>query len=119
MGGRQPDEREEVLARRRSSGTGRRLLSVVFLLFLAAFELSHPTADLLHLEAHRLGFDHNTPVHGSHTGEDPARDAHGPFMVAPAPLPAPPQMCCGPSRSADRVPDSPSISIPSPVPIAG
>ncbi len=88
---------------------------LLFLVLFVGLELSHPAADLLQFSGHLLCADHDSAAHGA-----PAElvlDAHGPFVLASSPLlqlPSPRRWVLLPR---DHSPESPFLSVPSPVPI--
>jgi len=97
--------------------TGLWRCGVLFLLLFVGLELCHPAADLLHLGGHLSCAEHNTAAHGSAAGEGPVLDAHGPFVLASAPLFQRPSPCRGALPVLEELPESRFLSVPSPVPI--
>lgn len=100
---------------------GRAAMARAGLLFLALFvlfELAHPAADLLSRGGHHHGVARDAPAPGPSSGEDPAAESHGPFLLvsSSSPIPTPVRRARVPG---DYPPEYPYLPVPSPVPICG
>lgn len=103
--------------RRRSAGL--RYLGLGLVVLFVAFELAHPVGDLLHYNSHRHTLACNGSAQDIPPSESGVLDAHGPFLLLPAPQLRPPTARWLILQSTDASPESSSRALPDPVPILG